>query len=355
MRPEIEILVAAGGGGPRPAGLDSIDWPELFRLAAANKLLWPLIERLTGDWADVEPGARRLSEDVGRQALDARERVRRTLAFLETTFEEAGIDWRLVKTCRHIDYVPADIDVVVPAPQYDDAVARLAGDPRLAASRIGPAPGTDLMGEDKTSFAAAPGATPGEDFSKIDVHRRLAWAARELVAADLAFAKCVPGELAGVPVPLPPLEIDFLATAAALVFDRRSVPLLDLMWIEGPLYRGLDWQIVRGETERWGWLAEFASFLKVVEALAENFLGGRPPLPDFVEAAGRPAPKRASAADCPMPFPLGLAHDLRLLVQGWRHPFTAAYAFAWHRFRSVRERLTKGRRTGFGSWYRSER
>jgi hypothetical protein len=40
-----------------------------------------------------------------------------------------------------------------------------------------------------------------------------------------------------------------------------------------------------------------------------------------------------------------------LAREGWRRPLTGALAFTWHRYRAAREKLTRGRITGYGSWY----
>jgi hypothetical protein len=351
VRTEIEIMVRAVRGPEVPPGLEGLNWPKLFRLAAANKVLWPLVERLAGDWRDAADVPPRLLEDAVSQGFSARARVRRTIEFVRTAFDQEGILWRVLKTARDIDNIPTDVDLVVPAYQFREAHGLLERDPRVHTSRLGLRRGSDIMGEDKVSFA--PSAQDAEGgLTKIDLHRSLDWHGRQCVATELALSGSHTGQVAGLPVPVPLVEIELLATAASLLFDRRSVPLADLLWIERTLYQTLDWGLVSAEVERWGWTREFASFLSLAAALAENVVGQPPPLAAFVTQNASPVAKRARRETLPMPFPLGVRHDLRLLAQGLLHaPATALAAFGWHRYRALRERLTRGRVTGFGSWY----
>jgi hypothetical protein len=351
VKSEIEILVKAVRGSESPPDLRGLNWPRLLRVAAANKVLWPLVERLDGDWhaaADLPPGQ---VDQARRQGQAARERGERTLELLLTTLDEAGIYWRVLKTARGIDNIPTDVDVVIPAVQLREACRLLEHDPRIVQSRLRPRGASDPMGEDKVSYAAsAPNIQAG--LAKLDLHRSLAWHGRQCIAAELAFAGSHMHDVVGVSVPVPPAEVELLATAASLFFDRRAGPLADLLWMEHTLYQPIDWELVSGELDRWGWLREFASFMALAAALAEHVLGEPPPLPEFVTQNARPVPGRARRQSLPMPYPLGVRHDLRLLRGRLFHkPATAIFAFCWHRYRALRERLTRGRVTGFGAWY----
>jgi hypothetical protein len=351
VRRDVEILVAAVRGAEGLPDLRGVNWPKLFRLAAANKVLWPLLDRLEGDWQSDAGPPSPLVDEARRQGQAMRERVDRALELLLTTFPEAGILWRVLKTARGFDNVPTDVDVVIPITQLPEACRLLEHDPRVAGSRLTRRTTYDPMGEDKVSYAASP-PTIQAGLAKLDLHRSLDWHGRQCIAPELAFAGTHTGDVVGVAVPIPPAEVELLATAASLYFDRRSVPLADLLWMERTVRQPIDWELVLGELDRWGWVTECASFLALAVALAGHVTGQEPPLPDFLTQHAGPVPARARRESARMPYALGARHDLRLLRKRFFHkPGTALFAFTWHRFRAARERVTGGRVTGFGSWY----
>jgi len=256
-----------------------------------------------------------------------------TLAFLEATLPAVGIDYLVVKTYKYVPYVTFDVDVLVRPEQFDYAKRTFAEK------------GLSILKHPGESFRKQSNCER-EDLLRIDLHQGFYWQGFSYLDTDLVWEQPVHRQIGDIRTPTPSVEVEVLLNIVHLLYERRYVTLLDLIYFRRAFQEGCHWEMIQAQARKYGWGRSLQSLRATLNSLTEYVWD--------TEIAG---PKARLPANTRLPYMIPL-------WQVWGFFFEKARAarsipwfdFAYYHFATARYYLTGRARLPFYlHWYPVDR
>jgi len=337
-----------------------IDWERCLISASQNKLLYSfskrLLERKFSLPEKVEITLREILSQGERLLWEMKEVIR----LIQSSLTKERIAFLFFKTKKNYPYILSDIDLLVKEKDFTRACQALEREKSFAKSRLGVVSERDIMGEDKVSFRV------GDYFPqnlwqrwtkqagpiKVDIHRKPAWGGKVLFDGGLIWKDIRETEICGVKCSIPSKEMEALATVASLIFDRRSIPLLEFLNLKELIKEEIDRDLLLGQARKYNWERELLYFLRTLDELNKKlFPKEREPLLPSQILGGTSKKIRIRAA-VTFPYHFSLNFALGVILRGAKKDFRAGlFNLLYYLFSTTRYYLTGRRVTGWGSWF----
>ena len=361
MRKEVNLLLKTIeiSSSVREADYKGIDWERCLVSASQNKLLYSFSKRLL-ERGFFLPGR---VEIVLQEVLSRGERLlgemKEVISLIQNGLTRERINSLFFKTKKNYPYVLSDIDLLVKEEDFVRVSQLLEKEKSFTKSRLGVVDERDIMGEDKVSFRVGnylpqnlwQGWTKQAGPIKVDIHKKPSWGGRVLFDSHLIWKNIREAEICGVNCSIPSPEIEALSIAGSLIFDRRSIPLLEFLNLKDLIEGGLGWDIILEQARKYNWERELLYFFRTLNGLDKKLfpVERKPLLPSQI--LGRTSKITIKPAfDFPYRFPPNFA--LGVILKGAKKDFRATlFNFLYYLFSATRYYLTGRRVTGWGSWF----
>lgn len=337
-----------------------INWERCLISASQNKLLYSFSKRLLGGKFSL-PGE---VEITLREIISYGEKLLREMKevihLIQNNLAREGITSLFFKTKKNHPYVLSDIDLLVREEDFAGASQVLEKEKSFTKSRLGIMNERDIMGEDKVSFRVGnylpqnlwQRGTKQAGPIKVDIHRKPSWGGRVLFDSNLIWKNIRRTEICGARCPIPSKEIEALSIVASLIFDRRSIPLLEFLNLKELVKEEIDWNILLGQAERYNWERELLYFFRTLNELNKKLFPKerKPLLPSQILGGISEKIRIKEAVNFPYRFPPNFA--LGVILGGAKKNFKATlFNLLYYLFSTTRYYLTGRRVTGWGSWF----
>ena len=183
-----------------------------------------------------------------------------TLDFISTTLPAAGIDYLVVKTYKYVPYITFDVDLLVRPEQYE------------ATKLIFAQEGFSILKHPGESFRKQCNCER-DDLLRIDLHQGFYWQQFTYLDEDLIWKQPIYRKMRTIKIPTPSLEIEVLLNIVHLLFERRYVTLLDLIYFQKAIDEGFRWEVIEGQAQKYGWRRSLHFFRNVVNELITEVWG----------------------------------------------------------------------------------
>jgi hypothetical protein len=363
MGPELKFLlgtIVKDFSSLEKSDYKRVDWEKCLVSSSGNKLLYFFTKSLLdkGVWLPDKV------EIILREVLFHGEKLlaemKKAIELIQHKLTSEGITFLFFKTKKNYPYIFSDIDLLVKEEDFIRTRQILTEEKSFVKSNLGIINEKDIMGEDKVSFRVGgyPAANLWQKWTKqsgpikIDIHRKSSWGGRILFDDDLIWKGIRQDEICAVKCSLPNREVELLSVVASLLFDRRSIPLLEFLNLKDLIKKGLDWDILFAQVKKYHWEKEFVYFLKTLDELNKNlFARETAPLVPVRILANRDQKVRIRKAII-FPYYLPFFFSLKIIIKGARKNLKATlFNLFYYLFNTMRYHFTGQRVTGWGSWY----
>jgi len=109
----------------------------------------------------------------------------------------------------------------------------------------------------------------------IDMHTQFTWQKKEYLDQELLWSNPRTQKEEGVEILLPPLEVEFLVNAAEVLFERFYLNMLIFLFMKEACLEGMDWHLILGQVEKYGWEKAFSGLMRRVEFFSRKFYGSQ--------------------------------------------------------------------------------
>lgn len=239
------------------AQASQFDLGTLLRRASHNRVLYLLVQNLL--YADLSSWEPTLC-DVLFESRKPLAKLADTLAFLSATLPTVGIDYLVVKTYKYIPYVTFDVDVLVRPEQFEHT------------KQVFAEKGLSILRHPGESFRKQSNCER-EDLLRIDLHQGFYWQESSYLDEDLVWEQPVHRRVGTIEMPTPSLEIEVLLNIAHLLYERRYLTLLDLIYFREAVEEGCRWEMIEARAQEYGWKRSLDIFRSIFDALIEQVWG----------------------------------------------------------------------------------
>jgi hypothetical protein len=230
------------------------DLDDLLRRASHNRVLYIMAQNLLR----IGPAPWEVTlQDVVLEGEKRLNKLSDTLVFLASTLPTVGIDYLVVKTYRYVPYVTFDVDVLVWPEQFENTKQVFAKE-RLAILKH---PGESVRKQSNCER---------KDLLRIDLHQGFYWQGFSYLDADLAWQDPVYRQIEGIEAPIPSIEVEVLLNIVHLLYERRYVTLLDLIYFRQASQEGCRWEIIQTQARKYGWEHSLQNFRAILNSLTER-------------------------------------------------------------------------------------
>ncbi|WP_309493591.1 nucleotidyltransferase family protein [Candidatus Hecatella orcuttiae] len=238
---------------------------EALQVARENKLSYYFSKRIAEDRPELVTELIRAEIRLGEKNI-AKAKV--TVEFLRSSFAAEGIDFLLIKTFKGLPYSTFDIDILLREATFGEAMRNMENKGALKTDgRF-----LNILLKLRLAF---PGYRP-KNLLDIDMYKGLLW---WLPVLDEEFMWKRPRliEFHGIDCLIPSREADLLSILASSFFTDRKINLLDFIYINSLLKNGVDFGILREETEKYGWNKEFFLVMSLLREIKNLLYHGLSP------------------------------------------------------------------------------
>lgn len=309
----------------------------ILKEASRNRVLYAFCDKLMKS----RSGAMHpfLEENIRKILVNGEQwqsKLRNTLTFVNSFFPQHDIPFLVVKTYRSIPYVTFDVDVLVHPSDFGFVSSKLK-----EIGELGKHPGKQT--KKQVNFFASNQLT-------VDLHENFSWQGSTYLDDSFAWLNTRKQEIAGVAVPIPSAEVEYLLEAAHLLFERRYITLLDYVYLRRMSQKPLDTQAILKQVQCHGWDNAFTSLMATVNEI-NYFFEGNELNPAFARNG------ELSIKEFDMPYFLSPLAVVKVFYEKYRkQEYFPKFDFLYYFFTLTRYHISGKRRYPYYiEWFSPER
>ena len=228
-------------------GNEKTAWEKAVRIAKENGLLYYFCKRLLEDGG-------KLPSDSLRTMIRREEKnlikLRKTLHFASSLFEEEGLDFRIIKLYRGIPYAPRDVDILVREKQKQQIFSALKS-----------------RGVTVKTFNGVETQCEKEGLLKIDLYQGFYYLSVLFLDAEFLWKGSRTVNICGVKCPILNLEADFLSLLIHALLGHRCLGLLDFLYAKSLINGNLTFNELVQQAEKHRWYRAFQTMLSTIQTI----------------------------------------------------------------------------------------
>jgi hypothetical protein len=229
---------------------------KLLAIASKNRVIYAFCQSLVAnDNIHISPQAKTNVLTIIKTGHQWLSLLRNTLAFTRQVLFDEKIPFLIVKMYEPNQYVTYDVDVVVHPESYSNAINIFKNK-----ILIGEHPGKQK--KTQTDFFSP-------KFLTIDLHSGFSWQGQVYFDKELIWKNVNFEEIQGISCYVPSVEVKFLLAMAHLLFERRYITLLDILYINYLLNKKPDFKTINNQLNNYGWCHSAFSLLLDIKNILE--------------------------------------------------------------------------------------
>jgi len=326
----------------------SVDWIRFFKIAGANRVLYLASSKLQQHQPSLALPHKiaDLLEAISKKGETLRAKAKKTMRFVDTVFNELGVDYRVIKTDKGFPYIFNDIDILVPNKDFRRSkVALEAKDHRLGTERDGIQSHlnfSSLVPVDlHTSMRIRSPQGTVEDVVLINGTQYVDWAFiwnSPMGSWDSDF-----------PCPKPSPTADACMVMLNTLFGQFYISMLDCFFFQKHADQ-IDFHAIYGQAKKYRWPAAFELYMSKLAELMESALEDTDLATQIKRYSRFGVSGRRRKPQ--MPYLFSFPEMIRIFRE--KYPYTSVdyFNFFYYPFTFIRYLITGGTRTPItGPWF----